>query len=218
MSEPFFQNATAMPFFPTVVWRQDVVPAKAEPLNRSLMTSIERMLTPRPEIVPGTGWQTEQNLHGLAEFQPLVELIYMAADSALNYLCARHAGVTITGCWANINPPNARHRAHTHPNNYLSGVYYVRTPKGGDSITFTDPRVQKVVIEPSFTQSTPMNSSTVSLDLAAGALILFPSWLQHDVGVNRSQEERVSIAFNLMLKDFAETVSPPQWKGTVRTS
>jgi uncharacterized protein (TIGR02466 family) len=218
MNDDTFQNAVALPFFPTIVWRQEVVPERAAALNRDLLASIERMLTPRPKIAAGTGWQTEQSLHEHPDFQPLVALIHLAAESALNFLKARHAGIVITGCWANINPPDARHRAHTHPNNYLSGVYYVKTPAGSESITFTDPRVQKVVIEPSFEESTAMNSTIVNLDVVAGSLILFPSWLQHDVGRNKSKDERVSIAFNLMFKDYAETMSPPTWQGSVPVS
>ena len=46
----------------------------------------------------------------------------------------------ITGCWANINPPSAYHPTHNHPNNYLSGVYYVAVPETGTHLIFQDPR------------------------------------------------------------------------------
>jgi len=64
-----------------------------------------------------------------------VDCINEAADSVLAYLRTVHRGPKITGCWANLNAPGAGHPVHSHPNNYLSGVYYVRVEPGANTIS-----------------------------------------------------------------------------------
>ena len=44
-----------------------------------------------------------------------------------------------------------------------------------------------------------------------GRMVLFPSWLRHNVPSNSQGDERISIAFNLMFKNFAETLAAPMW-------
>ena len=209
-----FKNAVALQYFPTLVWRQELPPSRARAVNGRLMEAINAILSPRPPQPAGVGWQTAQDLHLRPEFADLAKVMVEAGEAALRSIDAEHSGVTITGCWANINPPEARHRAHTHPNNYLSGVYYVKAPIGGNHITITDPRVQRTVMQPRFKKDSVLNASVINLEVADGVMILFPSWLQHDVRRNASQEERVTIAFNLMLNNYVETVSPPIWKPT----
>jgi uncharacterized protein (TIGR02466 family) len=102
---------------------------------------------------------------------------------------------------------------HTHPNNYLSGVYYVRTEPGADSIRFVDPRVQARQIAPKVRERNPANSMDAFVNVPAGRLVLFPAWLQHSVPQNTSGTERISIAFNLMYTDFTRRYARPKWEG-----
>ena len=58
----------------------------------------------------------------------------MIRDAALNvlaYLEVENQDIAITGCGANVNPPGAQHIRHNHPNNFLSGSYYVTAGAGG---------------------------------------------------------------------------------------
>ena len=99
------------------------------------------MTSPRPPLPRlGAFWQTHTDMHIRPEFADLTSLIRKATKAALDFLQIDYRDFSITGCWANFNPPGGLHGAHTHPNNYLSGVYYVRTPAGVDSIDFFDPR------------------------------------------------------------------------------
>jgi ectoine hydroxylase-related dioxygenase (phytanoyl-CoA dioxygenase family) len=68
---------------------------------------------------------------------------------------------------------------------------------------------------PPVSEGNRFNGNTITKDVQAGQLILFPAWLRHSVPVNRSNAERISIAFNLMLKDYIDQASPPLWRGTV---
>ena len=102
---------------------------------------------------------------------------------------------------------------HNHGNNFLSGVYYLQTGQGSDSITFFDPRNEVSVITPRFLRVNQHNSATVNIEAKAGRLVLFPAWLKHAVGPNRSPAERISIAFNVMFSDFTRAVAAPRWQG-----
>lgn len=59
-----------------------------------------------------------------------------------------HDALCITACWLNVLAPARTHAAHSHPNNFLSGVYYVRTQLGADTVNFHDPRPQPGIIRP----------------------------------------------------------------------
>jgi uncharacterized protein (TIGR02466 family) len=121
----------------------------------------------------------------------------------------------ITGCWANISSRHARHETHTHPNNFLSGVYYVQTQEGADTITFVDPRIQAHVITPTTTESTPGGTGKARLRVTDGTLVIFPAWLAHGVEANMSDRERISVTFNIMFSSFSEKIAKPKWKGNV---
>ena len=117
----------------------------------------------------------------------------------------------ITGCWGNINPRETPHKMHNHPNNYLSGVYYVQTQTGSDTINLHDPRIQTGIIRPPVTELTAGNTDQVIVKVRNGTLLIFPSYLQRSVDSNTSEEERISVRFNMMFSSFAEKVSKPLW-------
>ena len=117
----------------------------------------------------------------------------------------------ITGCWASLYAPGAAHRAHTHPNNFLSAVYYVRTSSGADTINFHDPRNQTGIIRPPVTELTASNTDQVVVRVTNGTLLVFPSYLQHSVDANASTETRVSVSLNLMFSEFTASLSKPMW-------
>lgn len=118
----------------------------------------------------------------------------------------------ITGCWANINPPGSYHPTHNHPNNYLSGVYYVAVPETGSHLLFQDPR--PVMIIPRTAKLGRTTANAAITQTTPGRMVIFPSWLRHHVPSNEGTTERISIAFNLMFTNFAETLAAPNWKPT----
>jgi len=115
--------------------------------------------------------------------------------------------VEITGCWANINSAGASHAIHSHPNNFLSGVYYIQTQAGADTVNFHDPRPQTSIIRPPITELTAQNTDQVVVNVSKGTLLMFPAYLSHSVSRNESGQSRISISFNLMFSLFAENLS-----------
>jgi uncharacterized protein (TIGR02466 family) len=118
--------------------------------------------------------------------QSLRRHIDEAAESVLEYLKIGRESFMITGCWANVSAPGAAHRVQNHPNNYLSGVYYVRMQQGANTINFLDPRPQTAIIRPPITELTAENTEQVVVSVKDGMLLMFPAWLQHSVDPNRS--------------------------------
>ncbi|WP_413291519.1 TIGR02466 family protein [Bdellovibrio sp. HCB337] len=100
-------------------------------------------------------------------------------------------------CWINIMPAGAFHTMHIHPLSVISGTYYVQTPKNCSSIKFEDPRmVGFMASPPRKTKAQERNQHFVELKPQAGNLVLFESWMRHEVPQNLSDTERISISFN----------------------
>jgi uncharacterized protein (TIGR02466 family) len=213
-NDPWIEASTVWPMFPTFVWETRL---KSE-VTATIQTGVEDLLArlrPAEPMPPGASWQSDPALHGRPELGELVSCIHRMAGSILGFLKIGAAGIEITGCWANVNLPGAGHKMHSHPNNFLSGVYYVQVQDGADTINFHDPRVQTGIIRPPVTELTAENTDQVVVRVQAGALLMFPAWLPHSVDPNRSELERISISFNLMFPSYAETMSQPLWEGRV---
>ena len=208
-----FIDSTIIPLFPTLVWKFELSPQVYEPLNTRLALEIERLLSPRPLLEPGRIWQTHHDLHTKEEFEEVNSIIHQGVGKVLDVLGVESLPIQVTGCWANISPPMSPHDRHHHPNNFLSGIYYVRTPDGADGITFHDPREGIYNIWPRIRQHNIYNTPHIRLEVKAGSLLIFPSWAKHSVPVNRSKYERISIAFNVMFSSFSQSISPPAWTG-----
>ena len=106
----------------------------------------------------------------------------------------------ITNMWAIINKKGASNARHTHPNSYLSAVYYIRAPIHCGDILFFDPRSAKVNRKPPTTKPTKLNADEVNVTPQDGMLVFFPSYLHHGVDENKSDEERVIISFNIDMR------------------
>jgi uncharacterized protein (TIGR02466 family) len=209
---------SALPIFPTMVWASQLRPDAAGRLNTAFMDQINRARQRQRELTPTGKWQTDQRLHTIPELAEFNDLVLGLARHVLDHDSIRYKGVEITGCWANIGFEGSRHRPHAHPNNFFSGVYYVNAPGGGNTINFFDPRPQAAVIVPPAERTSPMVGQKMTLDVKTGTLIMFPSWLLHSVDENRSSEERVSVAFNVMFTPYVVDMSPPNWRGNLQVT
>jgi uncharacterized protein (TIGR02466 family) len=201
--------------FPTHVWLTQLKREDYTKINNAISQKLTELMANKPALKAGEKWQTEQELHTLDAFQGLNMFIYAAARGTLDYLKVIYEDLLITGCWANISAPGAGHEAHIHPNNYLSGVYYVQTQEGADTITFQDPRPTAHIIAPRVSEDTPDTSARVTVRVKNGTLVIFPAWLVHAVEPNMSDRERISVAFNVMFTSFGEKMARPVWDGNL---
>ncbi|MDH4607283.1 2OG-Fe(II) oxygenase family protein [Pseudomonas sp. BN102] len=204
-------SAEVVRLFPTFVWQSQFEPACYEPLNRDLLAYVETLMGAGGEACTGVAWQSGYQLHRKPELAALVTHIEVAVSEVLAFIKVVDAPFRITGCWANALGPGAPHPMHSHPNNFLSGVYYVQTQEGADRINFHDPRPQAAVIRPPVTALMAYNTDQVVLTVRDGTLLIFPAWLPHSVPANTSDRLRVSVSFNVMFVAYDATMSPPLW-------
>ena len=154
-----------------------------------------------------------QELHRRDDFCELVSCVDRGVTSILRFLRIGHDAFEITACWATVLTKGAAHNTHSHPNNLLSGVYYVAPTPGADRINFHDPRRQAGVIRPPVVELTAENTDQVVVRVRSGTLLIFPSWLEHSVDANPNETERISVSFNVMLSSFTQQLSQPLWSG-----
>ena len=209
--EPWIDSSNVVSMFPTFVWNIQIRQDNAERLNANILSALCEMRRDLPTLVDGEAWQSTQAMHELEAFQELGMYVRSAVKSVLQFLKIGYEDFETTGCWANIQAKGASHAVHSHPNNFLSGVYYVQTHPGADTVNFHDPRNQTAVIRPPVTELTAENTDQVVVRVSNGTLLVFPSYLQHYVSPNTSNDERVSVSFNVMFSSFTENLSKPLW-------
>ena len=209
-------ESTVHDLFSTPVWVVDLEPSVYETLNAGILRNLDEMIEERPSVNIGGTLQTDNDLHTFGEFSDLTHQILKGTEGVLEFLHVDYDNFEITGCWANINPVGGMNTPHTHPNNYLSGVYYVQTMGATDSIFFSDPRPQATVVRPPVKRESMYTVNEVSIEAREGRLILFPAWLSHGVPPNRGNRDRISVSFNVMFSSYTEEMSKPLWSPTVR--
>ena len=149
-------------------------------------------------------WQSVKNnkLYELPKYKELGKMALNACIKYIDLLEYKLDDIKLTGMWSNILKPGETHPPHTHSNNYISGVYYVQADNKPTTpaINFLDPRGQTCVLQPQQKRYNIYNSTRHFLPAKVNRMILFPSWLSHFVPINYSKSDRISIAFNAMLK------------------
>jgi len=140
--------------------------------------------------------EEEDQLFLLPNFKPLVDGVIESTTQILKKLKYEYDKIEITNMWANKMQNGDVHPPHTHSNNFLSGVYYLKSNNTAP-IQFFDPRPSASVLQP---RNTPnqYNSSMVRFDSIEGSGLIFPSWLQH--WVPSPQEQRISVSWNILLR------------------
>lgn len=210
-NESWIEASDVISMFPTLVWKVQIKSELRDAIAVKILAALADIRQDAPELMPGQGWQSEQTLHTLDALADLVPCINKTAKTVLRFLKIGYDTIEITGCWANVLAQGAAHKSHSHPNNFLSGVYYVQTQPGTDTINFHDPRIQTGIIRPPVVELTAGNTDQVVVKVRDGTLLIFPSFLQHSVDTNTSDRERISISFNIMFSAFTENLSKPLW-------
>ena len=103
----------------------------------------------------------------------------------------------MTDCWVNIMPRQVVHSLHLHPLATISGTYYVHTPRGSAGLKLEDPRLDRYMAAPPLKVNARADRQRwVVIPAQAGTLVLFESWLRHEVPPNPAASPRISISFN----------------------
>ena len=99
--------------------------------------------------------------------------------------------------WLNVMPEGGVHGGHIHPHSAISGTYYVALPKGASAIKFEDPRLPLMMAAPARkAKARAHNQTFVTVAPRPGTLLLWESWLRHEVPPNTARGKRISVSFN----------------------
>lgn len=99
--------------------------------------------------------------------------------------------------WINILPEGGTHSSHIHPHSVISGTTYVTMPEDTSAIKFEDPRLPMMMAAPPRLKSAREELRTfIYAKPEAGEVLLWESWLRHEVPMNMSEDDRISVSFN----------------------
>ena len=188
--------------FPTPIYIADI---KHPTLNQQLEQNIINWSNQDKGVVRTNikGWHSTTDMNLKPEYQDLVNMLYEAQRTIYDQ---EHLDSEpfLGNMWANINPPGSMNRAHIHPNSLWSGVYYVKASKNSGQLKIEDPRSVALMVRPRMKQGKPPRRlwREDNYEPKAGRLIMFPSWLNHCVDTNESNDIRISVSFNFMQKCF----------------
>ncbi len=105
--------------------------------------------------------------------------------------------LVLDSLWVNVLKPGGAHSGHIHPHSVLSGTVYVATPPGASALKFEDPRLAMMMAAPPRHADAPEAlRSFVYLQPAAGTVLMWESWLRHEVPANAAKTDRLSVSFN----------------------
>jgi uncharacterized protein (TIGR02466 family) len=132
-------------------------------------------------------------------FDQLVRLMkpHVEAFAGQLQMDLRGRRLKLDNIWVNVLEPGGSHTGHIHPHCVLSGTYYARVPDGASSLKFEDPRLPMMMAAPAPREDADEEHRRfVYVAPKAGDLLLWESWLRHEVPPNRAASTRVSVSFN----------------------
>ena len=195
--------------FVTKVYRTMLRGKAVQTLNEDLGHAARALAA---DDAAGQSWSAEKNYPGYTSYASLNDLTWRSPEFAdLQRHLDTHAlafakeldfdlggtPLALSSLWVNLLDPGGWHTAHIHPHSVLSGTYYVEVPPGSGAIRFEDPRhAFMMAAPPRKVRCKREQQSFVTFDPKPGMLLLWESWLRHEVPINRASEPRLSISFN----------------------
>lgn len=193
--------------FPTLVYGARLRRPGLAALNRELLRECYQV---REQDADGRRWSARNYPSGYTSYGSLCTMHRMSstfrtlADRLDRHVAAYARALELdldgrklamTDCWINIMGRGASHGLHLHPLSTISGTYYVSTPRGAPGLKLEDPRLDRFMAAPA-RRAGARAQPWVTVPAEAGRVVLFESWLRHEVPANLGARDRVSISFN----------------------
>jgi uncharacterized protein (TIGR02466 family) len=167
------------------------------------------------EDVAGQRWCKEKGYRGYTSYASLNDLPKRDPSiAALKVVLDKHAAtfakalnldlggrkLKLDSIWINVLEPGGAHSGHIHPHSVLSGTYYVDVPPGSSALKLEDPRLPLMMAAPTRSEDAPEEERTfVYVEPKAGDVLMWESFVRHEVPANGAKRARVSISFNYSL-------------------
>ncbi len=132
-------------------------------------------------------------------FEELVKLLdqHVAAFVADLEFDLDDKEIVLDNIWINILPEGGIHTSHIHPHSVISGTTYVKVPADAGALKLEDPRSAMMMAAPTKNADARRdNKPFVYAKPEPGDVLLWESWLRHEVPMNMDEEDRISISFN----------------------
>lgn len=199
-------GAQLIPVFPVPIYLDR--PSRGGALNRPLASAIRTIHADDTEgkhlcTEKYSGGYTSYFTHKRLELDPrFVSFTRMILDCAHEFTVKLgfepKTALRMVNLWTNINGRGGYHEKHRHENSFLSGTYYVEAAEDAAPITFYDPKAAFRMIEPDMENPATFTAKVFSVQPRTGTLVLFPSYLEHKVEVQKGVAERLSLSFNII--------------------
>jgi uncharacterized protein (TIGR02466 family) len=149
------------------------------------------------------GYTSYASLDDLPWRFPIFKALEAALDKHVAAFCDDLAfdlggkKLKLNALWINILPEGGTHASHIHPHSVISGTTYVQMPEGTSSLKLEDPRLPMMMMSPLRRKDAPEElRQFVYVAPIVGDVLMWESWLRHEVPMNMSEEERISVSFN----------------------
>ena len=187
--------------FPTLIYQAPLVKPAS---RRFIQTLADECRALAASDAAGQRWSARHYLGGYTSYGSLdrlhlVSSVFASLRKRLDPHVRTFAGrlrydlagrsLAMTDCWVNVMPAGVVHSLHLHPTSFISGTCYVEVPRGAGALKIEDPRLSRMM-------AAPPRAAHVSVPARAGDVVLFESWLRHEVPPARYSGERISVSFN----------------------
>ena len=190
--------------FPTLLY-EDAIP---DPLTAELERSVRALAE---DDGAGRRWSRTHGYRGYTSYASLNDLprrdpVFADLKRLLDRHVTRFAEacafdldrrLTLDSLWVNLLKPGGHHGAHLHPHSVVSGTVYVAVPPGAGGLKLEDPRLPMLMAAPPRRADAPDGMRTFeTVQPRAGTLLLWESWLRHEVVPHGGKGDRISVSFN----------------------
>ena len=149
------------------------------------------------------GYTSYASLDDLPWRMPIFKTLEAALDKHVAAFCDElgfdlgDKKLKCNALWINILPEGGTHASHIHPHSVISGTTYVQMPEGTSSLKLEDPSLPMMMMSPLRRKNVAEElRQFVYVEPVVGDVLLWESWLRHEVPMNMSEEERISVSFN----------------------
>lgn len=193
------ENKEILRLFPSLIFKGRIAD---QPMLDQVLAAVMKMKDRSQGSKTKYKFTTPDDLHQRPEFADLTDLILKESGAVLDFFSVQRDGHYITSMWSHVTESGHRHPVHNHPNNYLSGVIYLKAPENCGNTIFLDPRQGATMIKPDYEEPNYFNMSTFIHKPETGVMLIWNSWLPHMVDYDsvETDQERAVISFNIMLK------------------
>ena len=196
-------------FFSTQIYRADLREF-GDKIDQGELTST--CLSTASDDEAGQKWSEDNNFAGYTSYASLNDLDWRySIFKDLIKILNKHVKtfvkdlefdlndkkIKLDSLWINILPFGGIHTSHLHPHSVISGTTYISMPKGTSAIKFEDPRLAMMMASPSRKENARLElKNFIYMEPKLGEVLLWESWLRHEVQMNMADKERISVSFN----------------------